>query len=113
MDYNGEITVNPDAPYTSIDSVTVKVNVPLGKELYAWKHSSDVIYTKTLPKKSGTIEIVKLPLANDTGTYTTAEPEKTVSIARPISIRNTMVTISVSLHIVLLTVGHSSKPSTD
>lgn len=80
MSYNGEITVNPDAPYTSIDSVTVKVNVPLGKELYAWKHSSDIIYTKTLLKKSGTVEVVKLPLANDTATYNAAEPEKTVSI---------------------------------
>ena len=80
VDFNGQIAILPDTPYTSMEQVNLEVNVPVGKTLYAWKHSSDIIYTKTLPKKSATIQIVKLPLADDTGTYTEAQPEKVVSI---------------------------------
>lgn len=80
FDYNGSVTVTPDAPYTSIENVVIDVNVPLGKKLYAWKHSTDIIYTKTLPTKDCTIEVVVLPLANAEGTYTAAQPEKVVSI---------------------------------
>ena len=77
---NGEMTIFPDAPNTAVEQVNLKVEIPMGTKLYAWKHSTDVIYTKTLPKNSGKVEVVICPLENKVGIFTAAEPAKTVSV---------------------------------
>ena len=40
--------------------------------LYAWKHSSDYIYTYELPTEAGSVDVVVYPLDDATGTYVPA-----------------------------------------
>ena len=46
--YTEPVVVNPTDNYDAMKKVTVTVsNLPVSAYLYAWKHSTDVIYTKT------------------------------------------------------------------
>ena len=46
--YTEPVVVNPTDNYDAMKKVTVTLsNLPVSAYLYAWKHSTDVIYTKT------------------------------------------------------------------
>ena len=55
--------------------------VPTDKKLYAWKYSSNYIYTQSIPTSAGSVAIIKQsPMVDATGTYGTGSEAQTHDI---------------------------------
>lgn len=55
--------------------------VPTDKKLYAWKYSSNYIYTQIIPTAAGSVNIIKQnPMTDATGTYGTGSEAQTHDI---------------------------------
>lgn len=58
--------IEPSDGYETMDKVTATLSVPL----YAWKYSSNYIYSRTIPTAAGTVNVITTPVLDDTtGTY--------------------------------------------
>ena len=65
---SSSVVIEPSTGYETMDKVTATLSVPL----YAWKYSSNYIYSRTIPTAAGSVNIITTPVLDDaTGTYGT------------------------------------------
>ena len=74
---SSSVVIEPSDGYETMDKVTATLSVPL----YAWKYSSNYIYSRTIPTAAGSVDIITSPVLDDaTGTYVPGSEAQTHDI---------------------------------